>query len=142
MPVVLVRRMGGQREVLDGSGVAIAELALVPVGVDRLRVAGGVELGDLFFGEIPAERAEILAELLLVAGAHDDVDDGGTLQKPVERNLRDGLSGFFGDFVDSVDNFVEIFVLHLRAVGCGFVEARNCRDGLIAANLAGEASPA
>ena len=104
-------------------------------------VAGVVEFGHLFFGEIPADRTEVLAELLFVAGAHDDVDDGGTLEQPVERDLRDGFSGFFRDFVESVHNFVEIFIRHLRAVGCGFVEARNFRNGLIAANFAGEASP-
>ena len=39
----------------------------MPVGVDRLGGAGRVEFGYLFFGEIPADGAEILAELFFVA---------------------------------------------------------------------------
>jgi hypothetical protein len=66
---------------LNWDGVAIGELEpLVPVGVDGLGGASGVEFGDLVFGEIPADGAEILAELLFVAGAHDDVGDRGALQ--------------------------------------------------------------
>ena len=57
----------------DGDGVAVGELALVPVGIGGVSVAGGVEFGDLFFGEIPADGGEVLAELLFVAGADDDV---------------------------------------------------------------------
>ena len=99
-----IRLLAAARELtlLNWNGVAIGELALVPVGIGGLRFAGGVEFGDLFFGEIPADRAEILAELLLVAGAHDDVDDGGTLQEPVERDLRDRFSGFSGDFFEGL----------------------------------------
>jgi len=89
----------------------------VPVRLGGLRVTGDAEFCNVFFGDIPADRAEILAQLLFVAGAHNDVDDGGTLQEPVERDLRDGFSGFFRDFVESFYNFVQIFVHHLRAAG-------------------------
>ena len=45
--------------------------ALVPIGIGQRRGAGGVEPGDLRGGQVPAHRAEVLAQLLLVAGADD-----------------------------------------------------------------------
>jgi hypothetical protein len=65
---------------LHRNGVAAGEsYALVPVRVSRLRVAGGVGFGDVFFGEVPADGAEVLAELFFIVGVHDDVGCGGTL---------------------------------------------------------------
>src|SRR5579863_5885537 len=122
--------------------VAVGESdALVPVGIGGLCRAGGVEFCHLVFGEVPADGAEVLAELLFVARAHDDVGDGGALQEPVQRDLWNGLAGFFRNFLDSVDYFVEIFVVDLRAGIGGFVQARNFGDGASAADFAGEASP-
>lgn len=69
-----------ENAVLDRDGIATGEVcALVPVGIDGLRGAGGVESRDLVLSEKPADRAEILAELLFVARAHDDADDRGAL---------------------------------------------------------------
>ena len=59
----------------DRRRVALGEAALVPVGIGRRRGAGGVEPGDLLRRQVPADGAEVLAQLLLVAGADDDVRD-------------------------------------------------------------------
>jgi hypothetical protein len=130
------------RSALHGDGIALGELALVPVGVDGLGGACGVEFGDLFFGEVPADGTEVLAELFFVACAHDDIGYGGALEEPVERDLRNGLAGFFGDLLDRVHDFVEIFVFDLRAEFSGFVQARNFGDGAVAADFSGDAAPA
>ena len=128
---------------LDWYGVAIGESdALVPIGVGGLGSAGGVEFGDLVFGEVPADGGEVLAELLFIARAHDDVGDGGALQEPIQSDLWNGLAGFFCDFLDGVDDLVEIFVVDLRAGIGGFVEARNFGDGASTADFAGETRPA
>ena len=88
---------------LHRNGVAAGgSYALVPVRVSRLRVASGVGFGDVFFGEVPADGAEVLAELFFIAGVHDDVGCRGTLQEPVERDLRNGLARFFRDCFDGV----------------------------------------
>ena len=88
--------------------------ALVPVGIAGRDVACGVEFGALFRGEVPAEGTEIVAQLLFGASADDDVSDRWALQEPVQGDLRNGLSGFFGDSIESVDRFVEMFVRDLR----------------------------
>src|ERR1035441_4632968 len=51
--------------------VAFQELAIVPVGVAQREVAGGVEPGNLLRRETPADGAEVLPQLLLVARADD-----------------------------------------------------------------------
>ena len=43
-----------------GQRIAFSELPLVPVRIDRRALARCVEPCDLFFGEIPADRAQIL----------------------------------------------------------------------------------
>src|SRR6202041_1563289 len=106
---------------------AVAELALVPVGKYRGGGAGGVEYCDLFGGEVPAYRAQILPELFFVSGADDDVGDGGTLQQPVQGDLRDSLSGFFGDDVQSINYFVQVVIVDRRTVVGGFWQGRNFR---------------
>ena len=53
--------------------IALGKATLVPVGIGRRGGAGGVEPGDLLGGQVPADGAEVLAQLLLVAGADDDV---------------------------------------------------------------------
>ena len=68
----------------------------------------------------------------------------GLREKPVERNLRDGFSGFLGDGVEGVDDFEKIFVVDLRTgVGSDLaIEAGGLWARRAAANFAGEASPA
>src|SRR5580704_4056292 len=135
-------RVASELANLNRGGVAVGESdALVPIGVGGLGGAGGVEFGDLVFGEVPADGAEVLADLLFIASAHDDVGDSGALQKPVQRDLRNGLAGFLGDFLDSINHFVEIFVCDLRAGIGGFVQARDFGDGASAADFAGKTSP-
>ena len=96
----------------------------------------------LLRGEGPADGAEVGLQLLLVARTDDDGGDGGTAQEPVESDLRDRLAGLLGDHVDGVDDLVEIFIRHLGAGKSGLMKAALCRDGLVAANLAGKAAPA
>src|SRR5262245_11731421 len=67
-----------------GRRIPLRELSLVPVGIRRGRGAGGVQPGDLRRREIPADGAEVLAQLLLVARADDDAGDGRPLEQPVE----------------------------------------------------------
>lgn len=99
----------------DGEGVAFAELGLVPVGVGERNGAGGVELGYLFGGELPAYGGEVLFELLFGTGSDDDGGDGGAAEDPVEGDLGDGLAGLGGDFVEGIDYLVEVFFGDLRA---------------------------
>ncbi len=44
-------------------GVEVGELALMPIGIGERDFAGGVQPGDLRWGERPAHSAEILAKL-------------------------------------------------------------------------------
>ena len=134
----------GRRPHLHGFGVSFGEAALVPVGVGGGEVAGGVEFGDLIFGEVPAGGGDVLAELFFVAGADDEGGDGGALEEPVEGDLGDGFAGLFGDFIEGVDDFVEIVVGDLGAhVEVELVaEASFFGEGLVAADFAGEAAPA
>jgi hypothetical protein len=57
---------------LDGRGVAVREVPLVPVGVDGSHRAGLVQFRHLPCGQVPAHCAEIFPKLLLVARANDD----------------------------------------------------------------------
>jgi len=48
--------------------------------------------------EIPADRAEVLSELLFVARNDNDPDHGGALHEQVQRDLRRGLVRFRQSF--------------------------------------------
>src|SRR5579859_114534 len=126
----------------DWQRVALGELALVPVRVDRLLGAGSIEFGDLVGGQIPALGGQILAKLLLIASSNDDRGDGRPLQKPVQSDLRNGLSGLAGDRVQSVDDSVEVLILNLRTVVGSGVEAAGFGQWLTATDFASKASPA
>jgi hypothetical protein len=62
---------------LDGEGIALVELHLVPIGVGERAGAGFVESGYLVFGELPTDGAEVSLQLLFVACADDESGDGG-----------------------------------------------------------------
>lgn len=98
-------------------GIALFKIALMPVGIDRPLLTSRVESGDLFFRQIPTERAKILPELLFVARADHDVAHRRTLQQPVERNLRNRLVHVQRDLLNRVDDFVQILVFNNRAAG-------------------------
>ena len=106
--------------------------------------AGGVQRGDLRRGQVPADGAEVLAQLLLVARADDHGRHGRPLEQPVERDLRHGLAGLPGDRVEGVDDPVEVLVGHLRPdVGRDLApQAARLRQRLAAADLAGQPAPA
>src|SRR5690606_20664131 len=122
-------------------GIALVEVALVPVRIGRRALAGRIQLGDLFRCERPAERAEVLAQLFLVACADHDVGNRRTREQPVQRDLRDGLAGLLGDLIQRIDDREQVFVLDDRAAGRAAL-----RDApgfvLAATDLAGEATPA
>src|SRR6266850_1256061 len=112
------------------------ELPLVPIRIRGRHVAGGIQTGDLFASEIPSDGTDVLAALFFVACADDDVGYGRALQEPVQGNLGNGFAGFAGYFVESVDDFVEIFIRNRWAgVGRGsFVQAADGGLGLITAD--------
>src|SRR5581483_10647963 len=114
---------------LYGLGVALRESPLMPVRVDRRNDAGFIEFRDLLSRQVPAGGSEVLAELLLVAGAHDDSRDGGALQQPVERDLRNGFAGFFCDFFERVHHTIQVFVLHRRTHVGRFMQTAFCGNG-------------
>ena len=53
----------------------------MPIWVGRGKFAGRIELRDLFAGEIPADGAEVLPELLFVTRADNDASHGGRFCK-------------------------------------------------------------
>jgi len=63
----------------DRRRIALGEAALVPVGVGQRHRAGRVQSRDLGGGQAPADGTEIVAQLVLVAGADDDVGYGRPL---------------------------------------------------------------
>ena len=131
-------------DLFGGEGVALVELDLVPVGVGEGEGAGCVEPGYLVRGEVPAGGSQVGAELFFVACADDEGADGGTLEEPVEGELRDGLAGFFGEFVEGVDYLVDIIPVGDGAgVDYGLIlEAGVGGERRAAADFAGEAAPA
>src|ERR1041385_4073924 len=82
----------------------------MPVRIRHLNGAGVVEPSDLFRGERPAERAEVLAKLFFVARADDDRGDRRFAREPVQRNLRNRLAGLLRDGVERVDDAVQEIV--------------------------------
>lgn len=89
--------------------IPLAEAGLMPVGVNPWRGAGLIQFRDLFGREVPADGAQVVAELVLVARADDEGGDGGALQQPVEGDLRDGLAGFGGYLVQGIHHFEQMF---------------------------------
>ena len=103
------------------------EAELVPHGVRSRYFARRIELRDLFGREIPAGRADVLHELLFVAGADDDARDGGALEQPVERDLRDCLACLLGDDVERGDEPKQLLLLVVRT-GAGDAEGSSSRE--------------
>ncbi len=114
----------------------------MPIRIGRCNLAGGVELGYLFGVQGPANGAEIGAQLPFIAGADDDIADAGPRRQPVERYLRHGLADLFGHLLQGIDDSEKLFVVDRRAAGFAALgDATFCR-GEIAADLAGQATPA
>src|SRR5215472_477451 len=90
----------GDDGLCGGKWVALGELELMPVGVGDLRLAGGVEFGDLLGCELEVDAGEVGAELFFVACTDDERGDSGAAEQPVERDLWDGSAGFFGHLVE------------------------------------------
>ena len=107
----------------DRRRIALDELALVPIRIDGRTVAGFVELRDLLGRQLPADGEQVLAELLFVAGADDDVVYGRALKEPVQGYDWDWLFDFFCHGLERIDDLVQVFVFDLRAEVGSFVQA-------------------
>src|SRR3984885_5622383 len=89
--------------------------ALVPDRIGGLDVARGVELRDLPGRQLPADGADVLAQLLFVARANDETGHGRTAQQPVERDLRRRLAGLLGDAIERVDDIEQAILFVARS---------------------------
>lgn len=124
--------------------IALAETGLVPIGISCRAFAGLVQLCNLSGCETPTDGAQILPKLFLVARANDERRDGGTLEQPVQCDLRDGLAGFVGDVIDDIHDFEQIFVVNLWTDLAGglMIEAADLRFGRAAPKFSREPAPA
>ena len=115
----------------------------MPVRIRRRTLASVVEFFDLFGGELPTGRAEILSQLFFIPRADDDRRDRRTTQDPIERDLRDSLARFFCDRIECIDDVGEIFVINRRpdVEILLALQAALLGQRLAAANLAGQSSP-
>ena len=114
----------------------------MPVGVWRHDLAGGVETSHLLFGQVPSNRAEILAELLFISGTDDHVGNRRPLQQPVESNLGNALPRLVGHFVERINDLIEVFVRNRRALVRCAMQSAHFGKRLSAADLSCQAPPA
>ena len=122
--------------------VTLLEAGLVPIRVRRRARAGGIKPLHLLRCQRPADGAEVLAQLLLVAGADDHAGHGRALQQPVQRDLRHALACLLRDGVERVDDGVDIFIVERRSGIGRLVQAACLGQRLAAPDLAGETPPA
>jgi hypothetical protein len=96
----------------------------------------------LLIGERPTDRPKILLELFLIARADDDVYNGGTVQQPIQRNLRNCLAGLLRNVVKDIDDSEDVIVVSRRLAsspaGCDTASLRR----VAAADLARQAAEA
>src|ERR1700730_563179 len=121
--------------------ITLVEFLLVPVGIDGSFVTNGVQAGDFFRRQFPAQRAKVLQKLLLVPSPDDDVRNGGAAKYPVQCDLRNGLAALLGNLLEHIYDREELFFIDgratLGAAGCDTPFARR----LSTANLSGKPSP-
>src|SRR5579863_7390709 len=122
--------------------ITLREPALVPIRISGRHRARRIELRDLLGRQVPADRAEILAQLLFIARADQHRRDRGPLQQPVERDLRHRLAGLLRHFFDRIENAEQVVVRHRRphVGGLGLADRRGQRRSAL--ELAREAPPA
>src|SRR5580658_1018213 len=92
-------------------------------------------------GEIPADGAEVLFELLLVACTDNDGRYGRTLQQPIEGNLRHTLPGLSSNFVQGIDYTIQVFIADGRPVLRRGRQATNRWHWLATTDFTGEPPP-
>ncbi len=80
--------------------------------------ANNVQLRHLLGGKSPADCAEVISKLRFVSRADHNVANGRTIEEPVERDLRDGLTRLLRNFVEHIDDLVEILVFYDGASFC------------------------
>src|SRR6185295_10972374 len=96
--------------------IEFGEPTLMPIWISQRGGAGGIEPGDLVRCQLPANRAQILAQLFFVARTYDDAGNTGPLQQPVQRNLRHRFAGLAGNFIQSIDHLVDLLVGNRRSL--------------------------
>ena len=75
----------------------------MPVWIDRATLADRVELRDVRRVELPAEDAEVLAQLRFIARADDDARDRRSMHRPVQRDLRHGPTRLQRHLLECID---------------------------------------
>ncbi len=94
--------------------IPFLEHCLVPIRIRLRPFARGVELGDLFGRELPADGIEILPQLLFVASADDHRRHRRATQQPIQRHLRHGLARFAGHRIERIDDLKQKLILDFR----------------------------
>ncbi len=115
----------------------------MPVRVGEGYAARLIEPCDLLSREIPANRTEILAKLFFIPCADDYGRHSRTLEKPIQRDLRNRLPRFRGNCIDRIDNPEQIFIRHLwpRVTRDFSLQTRNCRRRCTPSKFAGKSPP-
>src|SRR6266851_1475278 len=112
-----------------------------PVWIGRGHCAGVVQMGHLLRAEFPTHRAQILAELLLIARTEDHCGDAGPLQQPVDSDLRNRSAGFLRHLIECINHPKEVLVRNWRPETGGHVKMADLRQWLATAKLAGQSAP-
>jgi hypothetical protein len=128
----------------DRGWIPLRKTPLMPIGIDRRFVTGGIQLGDLCRREAPVHGSQILAQLVRIACADDHRGNGRPMEQPVDRDLRHSFAGLFRHIVDGVHNPMNVFIGQGRTcVDDGLtVKATDFRKRLPAAYLPGQTAPA
>ena len=95
----------------------------MPVGIDRRALAGGIELRHLPGVERPADRAEVLPQLVLVACADDDSVDELELQRLSSITLTSdsaSVGQVLGNLIHSLD--LDVTVVSVRRAKGAVIE--------------------
>lgn len=119
------------------------EAILVPVRIGHGRFADGIQAAHLIGIEPPTESAQILPELLFIAGSDDHGSNRRPLKEPVDRNLRHGFTGFRCDLFDTIHDAIEMLFGNLGTAGGGgrIVKSTGFGHWLISTDFARESAP-
>ena len=122
---------GDDRDAAQGCALALRDEV---VRVHRRRRADGVQPRHLLGRQAPADRAEVVLELLDAARADDRRGDARPGQQPVDRDLRRRAPGLRGDRAHRLDDAPVALVVaplpRLDRAGVGLGDPRaGCRPG-------------
>ena len=91
-------------------------LPLMPVGIDRPRLASVVQTLHLLCRELELDAAKVVPQLRGIACADHQRRHGRPLQRPVQRDLRNASTELGSDRAQQVDHGIELLERQLRAV--------------------------